>query len=503
MSVKAYSYLRFSTPEQAKGDSMRRQTALADQYAALHGLELDAALTFRDLGISAFRGNNARTGALGAFLRAIDDGFVSEGSYLLVESLDRVSRQDPWDALPVFQQIINAGVTIVSLQDNKAYSQADFRQNPIRLLESLFVMIRANEESETKAKRLRAAWVGKRQRVSERPLTRICPAWLELDKAAGRFVVNEGRAEVVRRIFRLATEGVGLHGIAQGLNDDAVPTFGHLGRRAHFWHRSYVAKIAANAAVIGTLTPHIMVHTGGTKRRLPQDPVHSYFPAVVSEEAFEAVQAQRLGPHIARNRTGASQVASLVAGLAECPVCGTTMTRVSKGPRGGKPRLVCVRARAKLCSGRSVVLEDVERALETSSEQITGTAPVGGQELQDELDRLENLVDVVSELGADAEADWRASRSPAARERLTRLEAEMDGLRAGVKDAENRRAAAGPGLLLRLAEFRVAIAARPMDRPQVNALLRSFLSAIVVEPADGTLTLRWIAGGETTVHYAW
>jgi DNA invertase Pin-like site-specific DNA recombinase len=33
---KAYSYIRFSTPEQAAGDSLRRQTAKAREYAARH-----------------------------------------------------------------------------------------------------------------------------------------------------------------------------------------------------------------------------------------------------------------------------------------------------------------------------------------------------------------------------------------------------------------------------------------------------------------------------------
>jgi DNA invertase Pin-like site-specific DNA recombinase len=34
---RAYSYLRFSTPEQAQGDSARRQIDLATRYAATHG----------------------------------------------------------------------------------------------------------------------------------------------------------------------------------------------------------------------------------------------------------------------------------------------------------------------------------------------------------------------------------------------------------------------------------------------------------------------------------
>lgn len=64
---KAYSYLRFSTPEQAAGDSRRRQTELAEKFAKAHDLALDDQLTFHDLGVSAFSGANL-AGQLGAFL---------------------------------------------------------------------------------------------------------------------------------------------------------------------------------------------------------------------------------------------------------------------------------------------------------------------------------------------------------------------------------------------------------------------------------------------------
>jgi DNA invertase Pin-like site-specific DNA recombinase len=37
----AYSYLRFSTPEQMQGDSFRRQTEAAKVYAERHGLTLE------------------------------------------------------------------------------------------------------------------------------------------------------------------------------------------------------------------------------------------------------------------------------------------------------------------------------------------------------------------------------------------------------------------------------------------------------------------------------
>jgi DNA invertase Pin-like site-specific DNA recombinase len=40
MMKTAYSYIRFSTPEQAMGDSERRQLALAEAYCARNGLKL-------------------------------------------------------------------------------------------------------------------------------------------------------------------------------------------------------------------------------------------------------------------------------------------------------------------------------------------------------------------------------------------------------------------------------------------------------------------------------
>src|ERR1700730_8833613 len=84
---RAYSYLRFSTPEQERGDSLRRQTSMAEAYADNHGLELDAR-SYRDLGVSAFRGANADTGMLGEFLELVRAKEIAPGSYLLVESMD-------------------------------------------------------------------------------------------------------------------------------------------------------------------------------------------------------------------------------------------------------------------------------------------------------------------------------------------------------------------------------------------------------------------------------
>src|SRR6266566_5250023 len=119
---RAYSYIRFSTPEQAMGDSRRRQTEAAEKYATAHELVLDDKLTFHDLGVSAYKGANVETGQLGAFLEAVRTGLVKEGSYLLVESLDRISRKKARHAVRVLESLCDSGITVVTLSDGQEYT---------------------------------------------------------------------------------------------------------------------------------------------------------------------------------------------------------------------------------------------------------------------------------------------------------------------------------------------------------------------------------------------
>lgn len=55
-----YSYIRFSTPDQLRGDSYRRQLDQSVEYAAQQNIELDTTLDLNDLGVSAFNFDGAR-----------------------------------------------------------------------------------------------------------------------------------------------------------------------------------------------------------------------------------------------------------------------------------------------------------------------------------------------------------------------------------------------------------------------------------------------------------
>jgi DNA invertase Pin-like site-specific DNA recombinase len=113
---RAYSYIRMSSPEQARGDSLRRQVERSEQFAAQHGLVLDKEFRLSDIGKSAYSGENLKTGALGRFLVAVRAGKIERGSLLIVESLDRLSRQKVIAALSV-----NAGAKMHRLAGAKIH----------------------------------------------------------------------------------------------------------------------------------------------------------------------------------------------------------------------------------------------------------------------------------------------------------------------------------------------------------------------------------------------
>ncbi|HYE07865.1 MAG TPA: recombinase family protein, partial [Planctomycetota bacterium] len=391
---KAYSYLRFSTPEQSKGDSSRRQAELATKYAAANGLELDLS-SYQDLGVSAYRGKNAKAGALRAFLDAVEQEIIPQGSYLLVESLDRISRDQILAAQGLFLQIIQAGVVLVTLGDQRVYSAESINSNPMDLIISLVTMIRANEESSTKARRLKASWTNKRAQAEKtgKPLTSRTPAWISLDKEAGKYVLIEDRARVVKRIFKEYLKGSGEHKLASTFNEEEVPTFGD----SEMWHRSYIHKILTNPAVIGTCQPHKLDFVNGKKQRTPQPIIMDYFPPCIDAETYSKVQAMKEGS-TTRTPTKAG-ISSVLAGLAKCPVCRGTMSRVNKGPTGGSPYLVCAKAKASAgCTYKIVKLAAVEDTILDRIDEIIAEAPSGDSSLDEEYEKATNNLNGVTDL---------------------------------------------------------------------------------------------------------
>lgn len=501
MAPKAYSYLRFSTPEQAQGDSFRRQTALAEAYAAQHGLELDRTLRFADEGVSAFKGRNAATGALRKFLRAVEDGDIEDGSYLLVESLDRISRNAVTDAQGLFLQIIGMGINLVTLGDGKRYSTESVNNNPVDLIMSLLVMIRAHEESATKSRRIKEAWVGRRAKVSDGEiLTGQVPAWLKVED--GKIVSIPERAAVVQRIFALTLEGWGRERIARTLNEEGVAPFG----RSSYWNYSYINKIQANPAVIGTLTTCTLEHEGDKAYRKEAQAFPAYYPAVVDEETFARVQALRSGAGQPKVK-GRAQVKNILAGLAICPSCGSKMVRVSKGkaPKSPYAYLVCMKVRAGAgCQYKAVRIDRIEQIIRDSFPVLQEAVLAHGDgELSNDIEALEaNQMGLLDQIEEVVNSITAMGGSSALAKRLRDLEFEHEGLRRLIAEKRSLLQSQAPSSIrARLKELNAALGAD--NTGAINLSLRELFKSVIVNYQSGYLTFNSHNGAVAEAMYKW
>jgi DNA invertase Pin-like site-specific DNA recombinase len=184
--TKYDSYIRMSRPEQLRGDSLRRQLEASQQWADELGLTLDESI--RDLGLSAYSGAHRTKGALGAYFGMVERGQIPRGKVLMIESLDRLSREAVFDALQQFMALIQAGIVITTLADRQIYSRETIGNDWTKLIFSLTIMARAHEESAMKAQRLAAAWEQKRRVAPTKTMTARCPGWLRL--VDGKFELN-------------------------------------------------------------------------------------------------------------------------------------------------------------------------------------------------------------------------------------------------------------------------------------------------------------------------
>lgn len=325
----AYSYVRFSSTKQELGDSLRRQVKLAIDYAKRHGLNLSTE-SYHDLGVSAFKGKNAADGKLRTFIDAVDKGIIKPGSMLLVEHLDRLSRDEIDEALELFLSIIRRGITIVTLSPEHVYSKEIIKKDRgISLIIGISLMVGAHDEVAKRSVRVKEAWAEKKRRGGL--LTKTGPAWLKYNNETKAWDISAEKATIVERVFDLALQGHGCVSIAKMLNSEGLRTL----QRNSAWSFVTVHKLLSNASVIGTLVP---LDRGA-------DAKEHYYPSIISTSDFYTVQdamARRRYTGGGPKRTGLPL--NIFAGKLFCATCNSPI-RVIGGKRSYRS-LMCASAHA-------------------------------------------------------------------------------------------------------------------------------------------------------------
>lgn len=349
----AASYARFSSSGQRES-SIQRQLKLAQDWCGKNDYRLDPKLSFVDKGISGWKGDNAKRGDLGKILAMQEAGLLNHVDVLLIENLDRFSRQTPRRAFKLFDQLLENGLPIQIL--DRSYPTLSVKlleEEPRWLRVVLDDMERAYDESKRKSD---LVLDGKKQAAEkasrkETVYTRQAPAWIAsighpLDEPWAKKDLIQDRVKIIKEAIKRSLAGDGLEKISKSFN---------AGRQAKQWFdprnmiRSYstnrkkrdgsgesanaqhfsvgmLYRVLLNPAIIGEL------HTTSQEKHIRT--IEGHYPSIISHEDFFALKAKlasRGNPKRPVRRTHTET--NMFSGLLYCGYSGSTMHMNNSGPR--------------------------------------------------------------------------------------------------------------------------------------------------------------------------
>lgn len=434
--TKLYSYIRFSSMRQSDGSSFERQIRMAKEIADKHGLEL--VNDYQDLGVSAFKGANSKTGALSRFLDEIGKS-VPVGSWLFIENLDRLSRQDIISAQELFLSIIRRGITIVTGMDNKIYSLDTVTANPMDLMFSILLFIRGNEESQTKRTRTNSSALLKIKAHQNNPqspavaIEEIGKNMWWTDTTSGYVLPHPIYFPIVQKIVQMKRDGHSTGTVLDYLNEHHEPPPATSNKKHDHWSKAMVSRLFQTKALMGIKT----VSVDGIEYELKD-----YYPRVMSDSDFYYLK-QNVAKKAWNYGNTSEKVIPLLSGIGvlRCAHCGATMVKMSAANGKREQYRYCCDGRR---SGRtdcinpnwgfraSILEEAVLRLLADKiwiAEDKTNPIPEIRVKIDEISRQIDNLINLSAMTGATKELAEQItslnSQREALHEEIGRFETEM------------------------------------------------------------------------------
>jgi DNA invertase Pin-like site-specific DNA recombinase len=396
----AYSYERVSSAQQVSGRGLGRQSDAAQRWAQQHGLTLDTTLQLSDRGRSASKGHHLTKGALGRFLKLAQEQRLGPSPVLLVEAIDRLSRQEPLDAIEtILTGLVGSGCRIITLEDGAEYSRETLRSDPTKLLVLVVKMQAAYEYSARLGRRIKDSWSNHRQRLQQQVMARprhFCPGWCDWTPELG-YVVNEDKAAVVRLVFELLLHQ-GASSTARDLNARGFTT-----PSGKAWTLSSVRNLAVNCdTVFGSLRLNQKRHHGPDAQELV---IEGMLPVVVDKETVLAVRERmRQRSQVSENPGPTGTMTWIGQTLSWC-ACGYRMGIMTSGrPPKRHKYLSCRRKHSELggCERGNVSVPvataHLLRRLEPEQLETLVNAAQQSNKAEEQQQRISRLQQVCSDL---------------------------------------------------------------------------------------------------------
>ncbi len=487
--IVAYSYTRLSTEKQLKGYGATRQQEAIQAVCDARGWTLSDK-NYSDLGVSAWKGSNRHTGALSEFIQLAKSGGVEPHSVLIVENIDRLSRQEVNESIRLMLELIDLGVSIFTLTDQRLYTK-DSDNQMVDLMVWAMTAQRAHDESEMKSKRIRDAKSRNKDKMRQGVIvSRKCPEWLTVSNDKTHFIINEDVAQIVRDVFTWYAEGMSLKPIAVRLNELGVPYWG----KSKSWTHTTVRNLLNKKSVIGIMQP--LKRENG--RDVPDGgEVQDYYPAIISKELYAQCHTLKSSKAISQGRHSNGAMVNLFKGLLKCS-CGSGLALNSSTVKGVTYRsLRCSQLRSSDCVAKNWHYKATEtitmlalRQLdwETSSSTHVQTSK---QHLEEALSlAMVELEQVSRETENALEALLLLPTSKALAERLNAAEQRKAGLEESVCQlesqihAEDIKLSAMRDHIDEIQQVLEDVGNDEDSRYRVNALLNRRLESITLGQAD-------------------
>lgn len=486
MELEAIAYIRWSTDDQTEGDSERRQTSLAQAVCQSRGWSLIE--TVIEKGKSAYKGKNrAKGGKLAEIEERAAKGLLN-GKALIIENIDRLSRQEPIVGLNLIHSLVYAGITLVESASGQTYTADEIKRNWQTLLTPFLRAGLGYEESAKKGKRIAEAFQGTIERgfLTKDGLAdlRFVPSWIDRD--GSKFIVIEERAAIVRRIFDRCLEGKGLRHICAELNADLANTRWQKGD----WTQANVREILRGRGALGE---YCRVEEPGVGGRHKHGQWFKICPAVITPETWhraqEALDRRRSSGGKRRNMVNLLQGFTYCAARNDGQLCGSrmiiTQTDVN-APR--KARLRCAKNhRAAGCASSASfhyhhllngILDNIlHLALPSPDESPTDFGLATAEmELRTAEQRLDNLVDA-----------YASNPSPAmlrgiqrAEQDITQQKVKINEIRLTAEQQANRKPT--PELAAEITALRASLTDDEDARYRVHAALQEIITSVFLYP---------------------
>jgi DNA invertase Pin-like site-specific DNA recombinase len=212
-------YARYSTDRQ-DARSIDDQVRRCREYAARHGMTVVS--TFAD---EALSGAHTERPQLQQLLQQAGDGRRRSFSAVLIYDLSRPSR-DLWDmGRIVFQDLATLGIPVIDVMTQTSNDAPHAR----RLFASLGMgndqflqMVKAETHRGLEGRALAGFWTGGRV-YGYSTMPEENPQDPEHPRARPIPIIDEQEGEIVRRIFKLFSDGESTKAIAALLNQEGVP----------------------------------------------------------------------------------------------------------------------------------------------------------------------------------------------------------------------------------------------------------------------------------------